>query len=354
MINIKDKLVSEKIVSSVKTALVFLIIYVNFLIFKPFLLPVIWAIIIAVALYPLQQKVQVLCKGSIKISSILLIIFALAIIVIPSLMFTGELFESIQQLSIQLDQGSLVIPEPSESIEDWPIIGESIYSTWKLFSVNIDKGLQQFQPHLKHVATWLLSSLSGFVKGFFMLLIAIIIAGVLLINASKCYEIADRIFGKLIGDKGTKVLTNSKTTIISVVSGVIGTVLIQTAIISVGFFVADIQGASLLTLLVLVCAIVQLPLVLVVLPIIIYAYPDMSGVGAGVFIVWMIIGSISDNFLKPMLLGRGMEIPMLIILIGSIGGMMLLGIVGLFIGAVCLALGYELFNNWVFSTVEEE
>jgi predicted PurR-regulated permease PerM len=354
MDSLKEKIVSDNIISSLKTALVFLVIYINFLIFKPFLLIVIWAIIIAVALYPLHQKLQKLLKGNTKLSAMLITVIVLSLITIPCLMFAGELFESIQKISNHLEAEVLIIPVPSKEIADLPVVGESIYEAWNVFSTNIDKGLEQFQPQVRKIATWLLSTLTAFVKSFFMFLVAIIIAGVFLVNADKCYEIANKIFGQLIGGRGTKVLNDSKKTISSVVNGVLGTAIIQTAIISIGFFVADVQGASFLTIIVLICAIVQLPLLVVVLPVIIYIYPDLSGFGAALFIAWMILGSVSDNFLKPMLLGRGMDIPMLVILIGSIGGMILMGIVGLFIGAVCFALGYELFNSWVYGNEKIE
>jgi predicted PurR-regulated permease PerM len=104
----------------------------------------------------------------------------------------------------------------------------------------------------------------------------------------------------------------------------------------------------------LILAIVQVPVILVVLPVVIYMFTVMTGFGATLFTIWCIIGALSDNFLKPLLLGRGMKIPMLVILIGSIGGMMLTGITGLFMGAVVLALGYQIFQNWVSSGQLEE
>jgi len=345
---VEDKLISGNIISALKIALVFSVIYINFLIFQPFLLPVVWAIIIAVALYPLQSKFRKIFKLNSKISSILLVVFTLLVVAVPVFLFADGLFKSLKELADLLESGELVIPSPEESVKDLPVVGEPIYSTWKMFSVNIDKGLEQFQPQVKKTATWLLSSMSDFIKSFFVFLFATVIAGVFLVHTEKWHQIALKVFVKFIGGKGTLMLNNSINTIRSVVTGVLGTAIIQTIIISIGLFAADIRGASILTVVVLICAIVQIPLVVVVLPVIVYAYPSMNGFTAVFFVLWMVLGSVSDNFLKPMLLGRGLDIPMLVILIGSIGGMMLMGIIGLFTGAVFLALGYELFNSWVF------
>ena len=155
------------------------------------------------------------------------------------------------------------------------------------------------------------------------------------------------VFSRLVGDRGEHLVDNSTATIRSVVQGVLGVAIIQTTLISAGFYVADVPAASILTLIVLFLAIVQLPTILIVLPVIIYVFSANSTGFAVGFMIWSVVASMSDTFLKPLMLGRGLEIPMLIILIGAIGGMILFGIIGLFLGSVILALAFQLFQGWM-------
>lgn len=338
---------SNNIETAIKTALVFLIIYICFLIFKPFLLPVIWAIIISVAIYPLHLKLTHLLKNKGKASAIIISVIMLAAITVPAFMFLGSLAVSVKELAIQFKAGTLQIPPPPEEVSSWPVVGNTIHDIWQLFYENITKALTEYKDQVKLVGEKFISFVSGFAGGLVMLIVAIIISGVFLVFSKQANTMVLTVFNRLIGEKGGEVANNSKATIRSVVNGVLGTAIIQSVIIAIGFFVADVPGAPILSLLVLILAIVQLPPTLIVLPVIIYMFSVLPTTGAIIFAIWNVIAALSDNFLKPMLLGRGMEIPMLIILIGSIGGMLLMGIVGLFIGAVILALGYQLFNLWV-------
>lgn len=351
--DLKKDQVSGNIESFVKTALLFLIIYACFLIFKPFLVPVVWAIIIAVVFYPLHLKLSRLIGNRSKMSSLLISIILVAILIIPTIIFLDLLVDSLKEIAIQLKEDTLKVSPPPESVGDWPLIGKSVEKTWRFFSNNLTAAIESFRPQIRNIGEWMLSEIAGLAGGLFIFILSIIIAGIFLANSSNAYKLSINIFTKIVGDNGKKMVDNSKKTILSVVNGVIGTALIQTTIISIGFFVADVPGAPVLSLIVLFVAIVQIPVFLIVLPVVIYMFTIMSGVGATFFAIWCILGSLSDNIFKPLLLGRGMEIPMLIILIGSIGGMMLMGITGLFIGAVILALGYQLFQMWVGNNQEE-
>jgi predicted PurR-regulated permease PerM len=110
---------------------------------------------------------------------------------------------------------------------------------------------------------------------------------------------------------------------------------------------AGVPASGLWALIVLVLVVIQLPALLILVPVIIYVFSVSSTTVAVVFTIWSVLVSSSDTFLKPLLLGRGLEIPMIVILLGAIGGMIAFGIVGLFVGAVVLALGYEIFHAWL-------
>lgn len=345
--NIEQDLVSKNIESAIKIAIVFIIIYTCFLIVKPFLLTVVWAIIIAIAFHPLHERLTKLLGNKNILSATVITLSSLTLLIAPIAWFMQPLAKNIKELAPKFMDGTFYIPPPPPAVEAWPLVGKPLSEIWQLFSNNIADGLERFSPQIQIAGEWLLGSLASLAVSVFIFFFAVIISGWFLAKSASAYKISVAVFTNLAGKKGIELVDNSKATISSVVNGVLGVAMIQSTLIAIGFFVADVPGAAILSLLVFFLAIVQLPPSLIVLPVVIYMSSVLSGVGAGVFIVWNIIAGFSDNILKPLLLGRGVKIPMLTILIGSIGGMLLMGIIGLFIGAVILALGYQIFQDWV-------
>lgn len=352
-IKLGNKFVLKSIESYVKTALVFLIIYACFMIFKPFLLPIIWGIIIAVALYPLHKRLAKRLKDKAGLSATIITLVLLAIIILPSTSFTSSLVDSIKVISTGIEEKTLVIPPPAEKVAEWPLIGEKTFAAWESFSENLTVAMEKYEEPLKNLGKKFLLLLKSFFGGLLVFILAIILAGVFLANSLSEYKFINTFFTALVGDKGPEMVENSRDTITSVVTGVLGTAIIQTAIITIALFVFKVPGAAIISLIVLFFAIAQLPPFLVMLPVIIYMFSVLPTTQAVIFAIWGFIGSISDSFIKPMLLGRGMKIPMLVILIGAIGGMMAMGIIGLFIGAVIMSLGYQLFQMWIEDTKED-
>ncbi len=182
----------------------------------------------------------------------------------------------------------------------------------------------------------------------FLFAFSIIIAGVLLTTASSGYATARNIASNLAGvERGPAFTDLAILTIRSVAKGVLGVALIQTILAAIGLLAAGVPGAGIWAGLVLILAIVQLPPLIVLGPIAIWYFSVAEPAPAIVFLVYASVVSVSDTFLKPLLLGRGVEVPMLVILIGAIGGAIAKGIIGLFVGAVILALGYELVKLWM-------
>ena len=123
--------------------------------------------------------------------------------------------------------------------------------------------------------------------------------------------------------------------------------LIQAVLAGIGLIVMGVPYAGLLALLVLLWAIIQLPTLIVLLPVIIYVFSTSATVPAVIFMIYMLLVGLSDNILKPLLLGRGLDIPMPVVLLGAIGGMIMSGLIGLFVGAVVLSVGYTLYTAWL-------
>ena len=341
--NSKFEFVNKAKEAALHIGLLFLIISISYILIKPFLVLIVWGIIIAVALYPLFIKIAKIFKGHEGYAATFFVLIGLSILILPGIKLAGTTIDSIQNLSAQLEQGTFEVPPPHDNIKEWPVIGEKTYDLWNLAATNMDAAMKKMAPQLKSGGIWLAGTISGLVGGFFIFIFAIIISGIFLTYADSAYDLSSRVFNRLLGVRGQDMLINSIATIRSVVNGILGVALIQATLVGIGFMVADIPGAPILTIIVFFLAIVQIPPLLIVLPVIIYAFPTMGTGAAIIFTIWSIVAGASDNFLKPLLLGRGVDIPMLVILMGAIGGMMAGGIIGMFIGAVVLALAYQLF-----------
>lgn len=346
-INLGQKYVSKSIESYIKTAIVFLIIYACFLIFKPFLLPVVWGAIIAIALYPLHVRLTKALNNKGGISALLITLVFLSLLVIPSVSFIQFLIEDIKKFVTEFNNGSMTIQSPPESVSEWPLVGKSIYGAWDLFSTNLQAAFDLYSDQIKGVVETVVSAFKSITGSLLVFIFAIIISGVFLKISTKGFKGIYTIVSNLAGEMGDEIVNNSIKTIRSVVTGVLGTAIIQTVIITVALFIFKVPAAPVLSLVCLFMAIAQLPVILLILPIAIYMFSVLSGGSAVVLSIWLIAGGLSDNFLKPMLLGRGLSIPMPVILIGAIGGMLLMGIIGLFIGAVVLAVGYQILHIWI-------
>ena len=218
---------------------------------------------------------------------------------------------------------------------------------WNLVLTNFSEALRAVQPQLKAVGLWLVNVAASASIGVLIFFAAFIIAGILLAHSAQGHRLAYDISRRLVGERGDTFADLAEATIRSVARGVLGVAVIQALLAGVGFMAAGVPGAGIWTLLCLMSAVVQLGVGPIVIPAIIYVFATSNPIAATIFLVWNIMIMLVDNILKPLLLGRGVDVPMAVIFLGAIGGMLLSGIVGLFIGAIVLALGYKLFQAWL-------
>jgi predicted PurR-regulated permease PerM len=339
--------------AAIRIGLVMLLVVWCFNIVKPFMLLVLWGAIIAVAVYPLFMKFQSLLGGRQKLAATLMVLIALAMLITPTIMLSESVIDNSEALAKQMQEGAFTIPPPSEKVRSWPLVGGQLYETWRLAYTNLGEVFNKFAPHLAGLAKKALSAAAGAGIVVLQFIVSIIIAGVLLIYAQSSLHAVGRVTVRLMGERGGKNIAEmAGATIRSVAQGVLGVAVIQAVLAGIGLFVMGVPYAGLWTLLVLVLAIVQLPTILVLGPIIVYVFYVAATLPAVIFLIWSLLVGVSDSFLKPLLLGRGLDIPMPVILLGAIGGMLLSGIIGLFVGAVVLAVGYKLFLVWLSEGVE--
>jgi len=336
--------IQKTINTAIRIGFIALLFVMSYLILKPFIGLVLWSIIIAVALFPLHKQFSKILGNKEKLSATLIVIIGISLMIIPAVLFTASTVDSIQDISDKMDAGTLSVPIPDKKIEEWPVIGKPIYKTWKLASNSIADVIRLYTPEIREFAPKMLSMATGLVATVLLFIVSLIISGALMVNAKVAEKTAVSVFKTLAGKDGEQYASLAGATIRSVVQGVIGTAIIQTFFISIGLFFIDFPGAEVIALIVLFVAIIQLPLLLVIIPVIIYVFSYAGTTAAVVFAIWSVLWSISDNAIKPMLMGRGVDIPMLVILLGAIGGMIMGGIIGLFLGAVLLAFTYKTFQ----------
>ncbi|UCC55253.1 MAG: AI-2E family transporter [Gammaproteobacteria bacterium] len=347
-LSITDKVfLSRALEAAIRIGLVALLVLWCFDIIRPFIVPIIWGVIIAIAAYPGYLQLKKFVGGRSKLAAALTAIILLIMVLGPTIMLTGTLVESTKGIAVELSDGSLTIPPPAEGIRQWPLIGEEVDRFWRLASQNTEAALKQIEPQLKAAGAWLLSTAAGTGYAILQFIVAIIIAGVFMANAGSGHDAAQRIATRLTGEHGREIADLAESTVRSVARGILGVALIQSLLAGIGFIVAGVPGAGLWALLCLLLSVAQIGVFLVLVPVIIYLFNTADLVVAIGFLIWSIPVGLIDNILKPILLGRGVKTPMVIIFMGAIGGFIASGIIGLFIGAVVLALSWELFLAWL-------
>ena len=192
-----------------------------------------------------------------------------------------------------------------------------------------------------------LGMLASFFGDLVKMLLSIIVMGVMLAYAKAGGEALERFLGRAIGPSGPDMVNLAEKTIRNVAKGILGVALIQSVLFALGVFIAGVPGAGLLTVVALLLAMVQIGVGPLAIGVIIYAWTTMGTLPAVLLTVWMLICTLSDNVLKPILLGRGASVPMVVIFLGAIGGFILSGFIGLFTGAVVLSIGYVLMQDWM-------
>jgi len=339
--------------AAIRIGLVFLLVLWCFNIIKPFILLVLWGAIMAVAVYPLFEKLQSMLGGRQKLAATLMTLIALAMIVIPSVILSESAINNSETLAKQMEEGTLSIPPPSDEVKAWPLVGEKLHNAWSLASNNLSAALSKYKDQLKKFAKWVLSAAAGAGAGLLQFIVSIIIAGMLLVYAKSGTEAVEKVSERLVGEQGGKTfVAMAGATIRSVAQGVLGVAVIQAVLAGIGMLVIGVPYAGIWTLLILLLAIIQLPTIIILGPIIVYVFSITTTVPAVIFMIWSLVVGVSDSFLKPLLLGRGLDVPMLVVLLGAIGGMILSGIIGLFVGAVVLAVGYKLLMIWLNEGIE--
>lgn len=344
----KEVYIERLVESAIRIGLILIMLMLCYWIVRPFLIPIAWGIIIAVASWPGYVRLLQLFGNRRSLASLVFVIIALFILILPFVMLSGTLVQGAQELAKGVEEGGWKIP-PAPDLSHIPLIGSQIQAFWERAADNMQSLLKSLEPVIKEAGKWVLSTAAGAGLGLLHFIIAIIVAGVLMAKSESGWRTSHAIARRLAGDRGDKFADLAEAVVRSVSRGILGVALIQSLLAGLGMLVAGVPGAGLWALVVLVLATVQIGAFPILVPAVIYVFYHASILTAVLFLIWAVFVGFIDNILKPILLGRGVSVPMVVIFIGAIGGFIASGIIGLFVGSVVLELGYELVKVWLYS-----
>jgi predicted PurR-regulated permease PerM len=336
----------------IRAGLVFALAFLCYKVFAPFLTLMVWALILAVAMYPLHRRLARRVGGRQGLAATLIVLAGAALIVIPSAVLMVSLGDSIQEFVVSVKDNTLRVPAPRPGVAEWPIVGPRVHKLWATAHSDLPALVQSLQPKIGDLARSALAFVASIGGAILTFVASFCIAGVIMAFGEAGARSSEAIFARIAGpERSGGFVKLSTATIRAVAQGVIGVAMIQAVAVGVTLLAARVPFAGALALVVLVLGIAQIPALLVTGPAIAYIWMSGHyGTGAAVaYTIVLAIAGISDNFLKPLMLGRGVDVPMPVVLLGALGGMAAAGILGLFVGATLLALGYQIFMGWVHS-----
>ncbi|MDM0015786.1 AI-2E family transporter [Variovorax sp. J22P168] len=336
----------------IRAGMVFALTALCYRIFSPFLALMAWALILAVTLYPACTRLARALGGRQGRAATLIVLAGLLLIVAPTAALLSSMGDSVHELVDRLREHSLQIPAPPASVVEWPLIGNKVHSLWSVAHTDLPAVMQRFQPQLGSLAIHALEMVASIAGTILLFVFSFIIAGVIMAFGGSGAASASAIFARVADNRrGEEFARLSTATIRAVALGVLGVAFIQAIVVGLLLLSAGVPFAGVLAMVVLVLGVAQVPALLVTLPAIAFLWmgSEHGTVSAAIFTVLLFLAGMLDNVLKPLLLGRGVDAPMPVVLLGALGGLASSGILGMFVGATLLALGYQIFMRWVAS-----
>lgn len=334
----------------IRAALLFVLALLCYQVFSPFLVLMAWSAILAITLYPMHCALARRIGGRQGWAATLITLAGVVLIIAPTAVLLVSTGDSVHRLVHDVQTNTLQVPPPPARVADWPVVGPRVHAVWSQAATDLPALIQSLQPKIGDLAKAALAMVASIGGGILMLVAAFIIAGILMAFGQAGARASRAVFARVVGpERGAAFAALSVATIRAVAQGVVGIAFIQALAVGLCLLAAGVPLAGVLAGVVLVLGIAQVPALLVTLPVIAYLWMsgDYGTVKAAIFSVLLFVAGMADNVLKPLMLGRGVDAPMPVILLGALGGMATAGILGLFVGATLLALGYQIFTAWV-------
>lgn len=332
--------------TTIRLLILLLVVSWCLMILQPFVSIILWSLILGIALKPLHEALSKRLGGRKKWASFIIIFTMFLLILVPIGFMSASLIEEVKHLKMLYDTGSLTIPPPNEKVASWPFIGDRLFDLWSSASQSIEQTMIKYEDQLTAFGSGLAKGIVGSMSAMVQFVVSFLIAGVLLVVPGTGEKVR-WFFRKIAGANGDEFADITVRTVGSVVKGVLGVALILALLHGIIFMLAGVPFAGIWTLLIFVLSVLQLPVLFITIPIIMYLFSVNDVTMAVVWTVLLVIAGLSDNVLKPILLGKGAPVPMLVIFIGVIGGFIFSGFIGLFTGAIIISIGYKLFMGWI-------
>ena len=328
--------------------LIAILIAGSFWILRPFLLAIIWAAMIVVATWPVMQKVQARLRRR-TLAVIVMIGIMLLVFILPLALAIQAVVYNMDTIAGWVRSlAASGIPQPPEWVQKIPMIGAGIAERWTSIAAAGKEGLiAQLAPYMADAAKWTAGAFGTAGVLGIELLLTVLIAAILYARGEAARDSVIRFGRRLAGDRGESVVILAGQAIRAVALGVVVTALVQTVLAGIGLAVTGVPYAGLLSAVILLLCIAQLGPFVVLVPAVIWLFWDGQTVWGTVLLVWSIAVGPLDNILRPILIRKGADLPLLLIFAGVIGGLIAFGIIGLFVGPVVLAVTYTLLKDWV-------
>jgi predicted PurR-regulated permease PerM len=336
----------EVIQIAIRLALIAFLYYWSSILLQPFIPILVWAVVLAVALYPTYDWLSVHLGHRPRTAAFVITIVMLAVFLGPATWLGLGLVEGLGNLSGYLSSGEMKIPSPPDSVGDWPFVGKRVYEFWSQASLNLEAAFRQVAPHLKPLTGAILAFAGSAGTGTLKFLASVVITGFLLPSGPRLADATRKMLVKITPERRTDFLALAGATIRTVTQGVIGVAVLQSLLAGIGLKMAGVPHAGVLAFAVLVLAIVQVGAAPVFLPVAVWIWMVKDPGTAALITVYLVLVGLTDNVLKPLLMGRGLSTPVLVIFVGVLGGTLAHGIVGLFVGPIILAVAWELLMAW--------
>ncbi|MDF0606550.1 AI-2E family transporter [Neisseriaceae bacterium TC5R-5] len=344
------------ILSVSRVAAVALLVISCLKVIQPFLGALTWAAIIAISAWPLYCRLQRRLHGRHKLAAVLIVMTLGLALAAPIGLMVMTLADTLPYLSdLAHDLTTITPPSPPAWLANLPLVGETVLRFWHSVQVDLPGFLEKIRPAINSVALWMLSGGANLGISLLEIVLAIVVAGLLLINGDQLWHTVEQMVIKLGGAPAGELPQVIARTIRSVTTGVVGTALVQTILCVIGLLIAGVPGSLVLGFLCFVIAVAQLPTLIVWLPAAIWVF-YIGETGLAIFLlVWgfLLVNTI-DNVIKPLLISQGAQMPLSVIFIGVIGGLIAWGVIGLFIGPTLLAVGLTMLRHWLRQAEESE
>ena len=341
----------------IRLALLLAVVWFSVLTFAPFLPLLLWSLILAVSLNPLNLWLSDRLHIGPGKSAVLFVLAGLIVIGVPTVLLGLSSADHLREWIALFSEHKVAVPAANPEVASWPLIGPTLYELWQSAHEDLMAVAKIVQPQLLSGGKVLLAAVANTLLALVLFFVALVIAGFMMGHADKGANQARRMLATFTdADRGAEIQGLVVATVRSVSNGVVGVAFLQALALGVGFLVLGVPAAGVLALFVLFLGVLQLPSSLIVLPVLAWIWlvsgipPVMAALGS----VYLVAAGLADGLLKPYLLGRGVETPMPIVLIGALGGMAAEGLIGLFVGAVTLSVGYKLLVSWVDHSVSEQ